>query len=1795
MKIRELVEINQQGLVADAVNFSIMAKPEDNLRLCQGFVFNYNPEQPKQSTLGVLDAIRESFHGPNNPNVHLMVQDFGKGKSHFALTLANFFKHPGDSPEVQGILEQIKFAISDSNQAPYEKLKAYKNRSRPHLVLCISGEAAADLGKMLLQALRNTLREHGIDNAIAQHLIEKPLNYLKGLTGEKRQRAEQYLTSIGNPYGDLADMTELLAEDNYDILPIVRDLSAELEYTAYDFEYNLNIETILADVVNKLCDGDNQRFEGILILFDELNAYLKTWLKNNNAAGGNALQNLTNACSNHKGKVILLCLAQVRPSIDLALTHLERKNYERFTTRIELAPSTYDPESSLELVIDNLLKQSDNVQWRTFREHWDDTLRGESRIAYDRYIVAKNSQKWPFDKFHKHLGLGCYPLHPLTAYLLCNLDFTQGRTAIQFIKEDVKQFIDNQPVAIDEKLQLIRPVRLIDAFASNFSQKNTYSDYEKAYTAIVASATPEEITVLKAIALYYLSSGKISKPDNEGHEEILSVLTGFSIPKTKEILGRLSQEYRVIYYNTSKKIYNFYSGFSINELQRKIAEEIEDQTPEFKDLYQYCQKNLTRYLGGDAIRAKEFTDKNRLHGEDWQFEYQLFTIEQFERILSSERSIRGLTHRGIIAYFIGEYSQDMATIREAAESALAKAPKAVQERIVLAIPRKGTEDLARVLLMRNVLENKDNAEKQEFGVALVELAKQYDDQLDSELKSILLDCTYTCRVIHKVPHADRNKLESIISKMMEELYIYVVPVENQPSLRTKSTTGSSIVGQASRLLLTNKLQEPFPNQSHKTTIEAAFVYRWQLLKPGTPYKVQVPKNPNVRQAWDTISEMTDIGDSTQKSLEVKKLWDALSAAPYGYNELTFTLLFAAWLAYHRAEVKLWGTFGIPKNRKESIPSKDAPIQDWANTNILEKPKDFIAHWVINMGGKLIRQKPMEFNVPDSVDYDSAIQWIDRINTYLEANLLDPQRASTLQEKRRQLQAGVDAIDPWLEKVAEAQASLENQHANLEDLATACVTLEQKPPTPTPTEGVIIVCETEQQTNTWSDVQKQLKDRLETLVKALTTQAQTLESESRGYELKANIDLKVQALAKIPGLPNRFIHDLQLAAEIAEQKIGEIKATQSIRGALKQIQDLYATLGENASQNQYSTAQARIQKIAEQTPSVQKENEYLEILSQIEDCQDQLVRQLDLWETRLADLSSPADALKLTEEVNREVKRFDQEDSQQLVQSLIKRIRSRVLEQEGVEAEESTLEDILQKARQKVRSVQSLKNLSDAAQAYDELSQISFPQTIKLVNLDGYERQLVELKSAGKQAIDQKFEQLLQACDRELKRNEDYIKLKGFVTRANQLIAGNPEFSSLRERMQEAEDTLEVKYSELVRRGEDVRALQQLKQFQPAMGNTIKRCEEIIRDIEVIQSRLNFVDQHGDYISQLIATFQKQRSEYITHLDEIAAQLQTLETQQQLQNTQTELSKLEFVFKDSSEYERHQNLGHQLQQVSEDFGKIINLEAQKQSANSITEIEKLRSEINTLRSQLHHPTRFQARLDILDATLSQRHQQFHNELLQWQQTIATLTQPAQAKKLRTQITSQSNRYLGSDLEQTYNTTLNDVEALTDLLKLIDAQKSDTVEVCQIEIDRLEEWQSSQETLSDLVTGRLKRAKANILKTQQDIQKRHHDAAQKWLANLQGRIDQLTSTQDPKDRLEQAKNILKEIRKNRSRHEESLEPTQRNILAEIRKQCEDVQNQDRASQIETLFRELPKNERLAIYKRLSTYLEETTEVF
>ncbi|GAA6618134.1 hypothetical protein [Scytonema sp. NUACC26] len=1009
MLLNQLVKINETALVANAVTFDLMEDRDKNLRLCQGFVFNYesDPKKINSTTVGVLRALRNSFHSPSEPNVHLMVQDYGKGKSHFALAVANFFQKPYDSEEVRGVLQQIEY-VTSANSPILEDLKQYKQRGR-NLVICLSGDKSIDLHKHFLKAVKITLEAEGIVSSLGQQICRLPLEYLENLTPEQRQEAEEYLSELGNPEGDIHTIIQLLRDDNYEVISLVKEISRKLTRTGIplDFETNVDIEAILSNLITNLCTGTKPRFQGILILFDELYNYLQLWASDPVRAGSTALQNITNVCERFKGKIALLSLTQRRPGRVRPLKNDE--DYNRLVSRLELLPSTYEPAASLELVLNGLLTQQEKTAaWQEFFSKWRSTLLAtNTKIFQSRTANYYQNRNWTDEQFFRNVGVGCYPLHPLTSYLLCNLDFTQGRTAIQFVQEDVKRFIQEQAVENNGSLNLIYPVALVDAFESNFANpeanseySSLYSNYNNSATKVKASADADrnEMLVLKALLLFYASRGKLTKSDRERHEEILSLLTGLSAPAVRTALDKLCQIREVIFLNEADNTYSFFSsGFGIDELKRRIKEETGNKPAAISHGLRFANAQVEihcqSYISNDTTPT-QFIESNRLWSEDWRFQNKVFSVAKFKQALSSVQNIQSLDASGIVAYVIGETTEELLALKNEVSQLLEHSP--IKRQVVVAMTSQPIEKLAQLLRENLVLEKKSFPE---FDKAVSQLKQQYQKQIQDITSDIFKSCSYHCYIEDKIPPRDRNHLSPIVSAVLQELYPYAPPVERSDKMARKSTAGSEIIGYVSKRLLENDLRSIFPNKSYSTVVDI-FMNSWRLLKTTSQhYSVVVPTHRNIKAAWDKISEITDLGDKPEQTVEIIKIWQTLSSPPYGHNEYTFTILFAAWLAYHHAEVILKGRFGIPQKKTDTVLIRTEPIKTWASTNVFDRPKVFVNTWIKNGKTFLIRRQPIAYpEVPSSLDWEQTQQFIQDIDNYL-VNPPDPAKVSELKSKQ----------------------------------------------------------------------------------------------------------------------------------------------------------------------------------------------------------------------------------------------------------------------------------------------------------------------------------------------------------------------------------------------------------------------------------------------------------------------------------------------------------------------------------------------------------------------------------------------------------------------------------------------------------------------------------------------------------------------------------------------------------------------------------------------------------------------------
>ena len=1323
MQLHQIVRINESGIVANAVNFGMMADAQKNLDLCQGFVFNYNQGHPKSSTLGVLDAIQKSYQSINQANIHLFVQDYGKGKSHFALVAANYFKQLLESPEVKGILNQIKIA-SEDNQGIVEDLTTYKRRNPQHLVICLSGDDGLDLRQIFLRSLRQTLETEGITDSLAQQMCEKPLEYLTQLTDTQKEKANQYLKNNDYQFGDLDKIIELLNQDNYRVISTVKSISRELNNGfPIDFETDLSVEKILEDLINKLCSGKNAKYAGILILFDELNYYLKSWAKDSVNAGGACLQSITNICENYRSKIALVCFTQIRPLKSAPNQSVE--DYNKLASRLEISESTYEPISSLELVIKGLLDQQVNPSlWKQFFQTWNNTLLGDSRKAHETRINMYRERGWILQDFQTNLTLGCFPLHPLNSYLLCNLDFTQGRTAIQYIKEDVKQFINSQPVEKNGKLNYIPAISLVDAFESNFAQlefSRHHSEYQKAYDTIASSATEAEIAVLKGLFLFYVSQNKLNKSESEKHDVILSELTGLSEKETKETLDILSQKKQVIYPNTGDNTYRFYSGSNLLEIIQEIEKQVSKKSNEISVnlAVNHCQEQVKTYFNSQKIEGTDFINKNKLLNDEWFFEYKFYNIPDFKRLLNSHQAIENLEGKGIFAYVLAATLEELQDLRHQINDLFSQSKH--KKQIAVAIPNKPLGDICKNLLAIDIITRKGRSEKQDSGTAYKQYKEQLQEKIKREVKAIIGSSTYYCSELDQLTTAQKQNPESIVSHLLKQLYPFVPPLAKNDKMALNSSTGNTIISYTAKRLLENELNPTkFPNQSYHTLVNQVFVNNWGFFTTNSQkYSVQIPLNKNIREAWDRLDQLTALGDTKPTSININKIWQELSKPPFGYNEYTFTILFTGWIAYHRGEFMLQGSFGIPKNTKEQVSIQEKSIKDWATTNVFDKPKDFVNKWILAPGNtpRLIRRQTVTCpEIPATIDYNKAEKLIKEIDQFINSADPDQTKVQEITPKRKQLLAEIKKIDDGFQPIEEAENLPDD--VNLETLLKLYPSLQQQPqninlasPLKLDTDSMVVNC-TSQQKQRQADALQKVQDKIEETVIQLSEKSESLKTQQEYGRYQGELETAIEKISEVSSLPPRLIQTLNNSLNVATRKIDEIQHQTEIKDCLEKINLRYNSLSTNATQEDYIQALSEIENLTNDLKIVKQESQYQTLIQDIESKQTDLEITLKIWSERLINITKN-EALKLSQEVSQQKNRFTQIESAQKVKQILDELEPIILEVENQEEAEKIKQQKDTEIMHHLRQTKSLNTINLCQQGIKEItnlrSQLNYPE------------------------------------------------------------------------------------------------------------------------------------------------------------------------------------------------------------------------------------------------------------------------------------------------------------------------------------------------------------------------------------------------------------------------------------------------------------------------------------------------------
>jgi len=912
--IHNLVTIDEQAEFRNDVQLSDFEKEETNLALLRSYLFTATAPQGQESSTGLLRAVTESFLNPRLDNRITAIANYGHGKSHLALVLANYFGKSFQSPELKIIFNKIDQALD--NPAQRNRFREFRENRNEFLVIRLRGDKPQSLREQFVLSLEQALKEHtATRNVELPFWYQKAEQLLKGLNGDMLPKANQFLEAYSMDVPLLIQDIQNRKDAAYDICI---KLFTELHGVAPNFLGEVSMRELINWASGHYC-GDGKPLGGIFVLFDEFSLYIQRYGQRS-AAG--ELQDLLNGIEDQKGKAVFVAFAQHDP-IQVARNSIKTsQNLETLEKELNRIPRKVLMYSLMESVINAYLDQPETA-WENFRSDHDvrGPLARASNITMD--LFAKRYEqvlRWDTEKYDDIVTKGCFPLHPLTTALLCDLRM-QGvgsagnpRTVLGFVFEQVYQKRDEQAVE-NGKINWVLPTFLVDYF-SDYLPGTSYLLYETAHRNLAPDAPIEHENLLKALLLQDLAKLPVRRDTQMSY---LAEAAGLKSSEADGHLRKLSGD-RVIRFDQATKLYSFWP---VAANPHRMEEIVEERMRKQKITWDLLSKFNNTHLQPIPV------DIPWGNSDDWEADEKILTLEFFtpqrlrELIPAYQITVTGDLDdgkRGCVIWLLGETEEEVNIFRQTATKVLDEAfPGDNPPAILLVPPTRPCPDVITAFFKHEIVENFNQDDRKEVGVEIfdheVTRIKQSLYTELAHLRGDLINYRSLPRPIARYvfPNPYRAGLQIMgdisIQRALEELYKvtyrysppeffkeFQVIGRGQNKLRNATRSVANVLMRNS---MPGNREAIFAEPIAKRLCETFLLPKWQLVT--SDFRIREPGQPRLAQAWDFLETTFPAGI---KERRVKNSLITLINAPYGFDYNTVTLLFCAWIGFHSHDLQI---------------------------------------------------------------------------------------------------------------------------------------------------------------------------------------------------------------------------------------------------------------------------------------------------------------------------------------------------------------------------------------------------------------------------------------------------------------------------------------------------------------------------------------------------------------------------------------------------------------------------------------------------------------------------------------------------------------------------------------------------------------------------------------------------------------------------------------------------------------------------------------------------------------------------
>lgn len=942
MRIGDIINFRKDLYFEGAVQADWFYAPEKSAKVAENFVFHgkdyfgidANKKGKTIDTVSLVRILTDKLNDDAANPLSLAIADYGTGKSHLAVTLAQLLSGAKYMPETHAIIiKNIQLVDADAAES-INDICTDRN-----FVLVINGMRDFNLHYEILRAAQKSLSLYGLSDEKLRNL-NRALE-TAGLFFDRNKESQISLfEQTATQHGWTEHGTQLIARIKDSLISddtafeIINEVYKQVNGKEISWDEGISARSILEMLLSEYC-GLNGQFDHVIILFDEFGRYLEYASEADaGKSGDSALQQIFEVAQDAGGALQVINFIQA--DIKTYLVRVDQtRNISRYIGRYDQSDK-YHISSNLETVFANLIYRNNKEAFSNTVVKWQNENEAQWLSLYDQMNQWLSlAGVWGnYNLFRKVIVEGIYPLHPLSTFMLTQLsDYLQNRSSMTLISQYISEISE---YSIEDGIPLVMPEELMkgDLYQEMLSSEingKQLSQHCIRFDNILRKhgdkLTERSLAVLRANLIARVLRFKTR--DYDDAKKALVLCSGLSFGDLNEELDLLENEYALLGFDEHAGCFDFMEdsrgAHEYKIIKKRIA-------ASWKSDFRSMFKTAKVLELGEVSDPQEtsFGTSHRILTNEWKFTQEILLAEDiteelaYEYIKNWKDSRSAAIPKGRIIWVYVNKNTDYSYVERLnrISAILTNTP------IVLLLLNDAEERLANALINYDILDRMDDAIRQTYSRAYSDDFNQAEEILRNEFDVLKKQRE---RVYTNSIEPIKKRLQIALTDVFEELYPKAISF-NFDGLLTASNNftgkGSTYFCQIVKMLLSNNINY---DTIHDFTSDVRSKITAVLMETSaTAWKcisqacvIMPPAEAKARGVYEDAVTILN----SEKAYDCSRFFDTYCYPPYGLSEEAAVMMLSVILANHSYCVRVFfnGSQNSITRWKDEVIVKDKKI------------------------------------------------------------------------------------------------------------------------------------------------------------------------------------------------------------------------------------------------------------------------------------------------------------------------------------------------------------------------------------------------------------------------------------------------------------------------------------------------------------------------------------------------------------------------------------------------------------------------------------------------------------------------------------------------------------------------------------------------------------------------------------------------------------------------------------------------------------------------------------------------------